>query len=247
MRLLVLLPHLCLVASPKSLMNKGALFPGTTLPLANAPPFLSLLQSSTGGKGKQNTSFLFESTPCESSPSLTCPKAGEVLQVGQAQLREGLPACPTPGLGSALGEHSAVQAGTSTAGFLSSLPLLRATFLRTPSPRFFCRAQAGRYGSPGLLSCSSLLFGYIRCCHRPKAALPRSPSITSGCLSATGSGLCSCHSKKHKQPLFFLPTGGTRPSFPEAWPEPRCAWGAEQWGRTCLRCLVPAPQAAGDE
>lgn len=112
---------------------------------------------------------------------------------------------------------------------------------------FFCRTQPGWYGSPGLLSCSSLLFGYICCCHRPKAALPRSPSITSGCLSATGSGLCSCHLEKHKEPLFFLPTGGTRPRFPGAWPEPRCAWGAEQWGKICLRCLAPAPQAAGDE
>lgn len=52
-------PPLSCGFSLKSLMSKGALFPGTFLPLANAPPFLSLLQRSAGGKGKQNTSFLF--------------------------------------------------------------------------------------------------------------------------------------------------------------------------------------------
>ena len=92
-----------------------------------------------------------------------------------------------------------MKGGTSRFGFISSLALLRDTFLRSPQPRLiFMQRQAGQYGSQGLLSCSRLLFGYICCCHRPKAALPRSPSIASGCLSAMVSGLCSCHSEKHK-------------------------------------------------
>lgn len=132
MGLLVLLPHLLWLLSKVTDEQGSSFFSDTVLPLANAPPFLSLLQSSAGGKDKQNTSFLFETPPREVSPE-PVPRRGssqlpsqEVLQVGQAQLREGLPACPTLGLGSALGGHTAVKGDTSQFGFYQLLaPALR--------------------------------------------------------------------------------------------------------------------------
>lgn len=147
------------------------------------------------------------------------PPFQEGLWVVQAPLREGLPAYPTPGLGSALGGHHSES---------QYLPVWFYQFF-TPAPRHFSLlplAQTDFYAAPELAStvpkaCQVLrgcFFGFI-CCYRPKAALPRSPSTTSGSLSAMVSGLCSCHSDKHKQPLFFLPPGGTGPGFPRGWPE----------------------------
>lgn len=61
------------------------------------------------------------------------------------------------------------------------------------------------------------------------------------------SGLCSCHSEKHKHPLFF---------FPANWKyQPHLSWGlirAPQCLEVCrkeqspLSWLIPSPQAAED-
>lgn len=112
--------------------------------------FLLVLQSLAGGKGKQNTRFLFE-TPLNEASQAEPIKAGgsalppfqEGLRVIQAQPREGLPACPTPGLGSALGGHCSES---------QYLPVWFYQFF-APAPRHFSllpSAQADFYTAPEL-------------------------------------------------------------------------------------------------
>lgn len=141
------------------------------------------------------------------------PPFQEGLWVVQAQPREGLPACPTLGLRSVLGGHCS-ESQYLPVWFYHFFALAPGHFSLLPSAQADFYAVPELDNSQGLPSPSRLLFCYICCWYRPKAVLPRSPSTTLSSLSAMVSGLCSCHSDKHKQPLFFLPPGGTSPGFP---------------------------------
>lgn len=138
--------------SPKSLMNKGTFFffPGTILPPANAPPFLSLLQSSTGGKGKQNTSFLFETLPCEASPKLTLSQGGGASQPslpGSAPGRAGttkgrVPSLSYPRPGICSGRALCSESQYLPIWFYQFLvPALRYFFFCSPRPRLIFLMQ----------------------------------------------------------------------------------------------------------
>lgn len=119
-------------SSPKSLMNKGALSQAPSCLWLMLLHFCYYYRAQQEERASKTLAFFLKHLPCEAGPKLSLsqgrgssqPPSQEVLQVGQAQLREVLPACPTPGLGSALGRQSAVKASTSKFGFISSFPLL---------------------------------------------------------------------------------------------------------------------------
>lgn len=113
-----------------------------------------------------------------------------------------------------------MKASTSQFCFINPLPLLQDTFLCFPQPRLiFMQHLSWPVQFKGLLSPSKLLSGYTCCCSGQRLRCPEAPAPPRGPISAMVSGLCSCHSDKHKQPLFFLPPGGTGPGFPRGWPE----------------------------
>lgn len=153
-------------------------------------------------------------------------------------------ACPTPGLGSAPGELEPKPGPPF--GFVSPSPQLQVTFPRaSQSGLTFMQTEAGRRSSQGSLSCCRLLFGYSRCCYRPKAAAPRTPASPPGWRGAAVSGLCSCRSEKHNDhPLhfyFFFPCQleALTPTFLGVLPEPPSAWRPVGWGRARSGALSP--------
>lgn len=135
----------------------------------------------------------------------------------------------------ALGGHAAVKANTSPFVFVSSC--LGSQALPSPEPRLIFM-QRPRLAGAAPRAC-------IRCCYRPEAALPRSPSVALGCLSAMVSELCSCHSEKHNSPSSSCPLQASALAFLGPSQSPAVPGGLRN-GVVYLQCLVPAPQAAGD-
>lgn len=139
-----------------------------------------------------------------------------------------------------------MKASTSQFGFINSSPLLQDTFLCSPQPRLiFMQHLSWPVPFPRLAKCFEVAFLLHLLLLQAQGCAAQKPQHQLGVPQCHGFWALQLPFRQAQTTPLFPAPGGTGPGFARGLARV-CAWRVGTWGRARLRCLVPAPQTAGD-